>query len=45
MTTLEIVPPGEYQREMTAISVDGDTLVVSDQPGVLTTVTIIASQN
>ena len=40
-TTLEIVPPGEYQREMTATSVDGETLVISDQPGVLKTVTIL----
>ena len=41
ITTLEIVPPGEYQREMTATSVDGGTLVISDQPGVLKTVTIV----
>ena len=41
IATLEIVPPGEYQREMTVTSVDGDTLVVSDQPGVLKTVTIL----
>ena len=43
ITTMEIVPPGEYQREMTVTSVDGDTLVVSDQPGVLKTVTILES--
>ncbi|MDP6713865.1 MAG: hypothetical protein QF368_04510 [SAR202 cluster bacterium] len=42
ITTAEIVPPGEYQREMTVTSVDGETLVISDQPGVLTTVTILA---
>ena len=41
ITTREIVPPGEYQREITVTSVDGDTLVVSDQPGVLKTVTIV----
>ncbi len=41
ITTQEIVPPGEYQREMTVTSVDGETLVVSDQPGVLNTVTIL----
>lgn len=41
VTTLEIVPPGEYQREMTVTSVDGESLVISDQPGVLKTVTIL----
>ena len=41
ITTLEIVPPGEYQREMTVTSVDEETLVISDQPGVLKTVTIL----
>ena len=41
ITTLEIVPPGEYEREMTVTSVDGETLVISDQPGVLKTVTIL----
>ena len=41
ITTLEIVPPGEYQREMTVTSVDGETLVISDQPGVLKIVTIL----
>ena len=44
ITTLEIVPPGEYQREMTATSVDGETLVLSDQSAVLKTVTIIVGQ-
>jgi len=44
ISTLEIVPPGEYQREMTVTSVDGETLVVSDQPGVLKTVTILEPQ-
>ena len=43
ITTLEIVPPGEYQRKMAVTSVDGETLVISDQPGVLTTVTILES--
>ena len=43
ITTQEIVPPGEYQREMTLTSVDGETLVISDQPGVLKTVTILAT--
>ena len=41
ISTLEIVPPGEYEREMTVTSVDGKTLVISDQPGVLKTVTIL----
>ena len=41
ISTLEIVPPGEYQREMTVTSVDGEALVISDQPGVLKTVTIV----
>ncbi len=41
ISTLEIVPPGEYQREITAASVDDDTVVVSDQPGVLKTITIL----
>ena len=44
-STLEIVPPGEYQREMTVTAVDGDTLLISDQPGVLKTVIILESQN
>lgn len=39
--TAEIVPPGEYQREISVTSVDGDTLVVSDQPGVLETIAIL----
>ena len=41
ITTQEIVPPGEYQREITVTSLDGETLTISDQPGVLTTVTIV----
>ena len=45
ITTQEIVPPGEYQREMTVTSVNGETLVISDQPGVLTTVTILEPSN
>ena len=45
ISTLEILPPGEYQREMTVSSVDGETLVISDQPGVLKTVTIVESRN
>ena len=44
ITTLEIVPPGEYQREMTATSVDRETLVISDQPGVFRTVTILVGE-
>jgi len=44
ISTLEIVPPGEYQREMTVTSVDGDSLVISDQSGVLETVTILEPQ-
>ena len=45
VSTLEIVPPGEYQREMTVTSVDGETLSISDQPGVLKTVTILQPTN
>ncbi len=45
ITTFEIVPPGEYQREMTATSVDGESLVISDLNRVLKTVTIIESIN
>ena len=45
ISTLEIVPPGEYQREMTVTSVNGETLVISDQPGVLKTVTILEPQS
>ena len=41
ITTQEIVPPGEYQREITITSVDGESLVISEQPGVLKTVTIV----
>lgn len=41
ITTREIVLPGEYERRMTVTSVDGETLVISDQPGVLKTVTIL----
>ncbi len=41
ISTLEIVRPGEYQREMTVTSVDGETRVISEQPGVLRTVTIL----
>ena len=44
ISTLEIVAPGEYEREMTVTSEDGDTLVISDQPGVLKTVTILEPQ-
>ena len=41
ISTMEIVPTGEYQRKLTVTSVNGETLVISDQPGVLTTVTIL----
>jgi putative lipoprotein len=41
ITTMEIVPAGEYERTITLTSVDGDTLVLSDEPGVLKTVTIV----
>lgn len=40
-TTREIVPPGEYKREITVTSVDGETLLISGQLGVLPTVTIL----
>ena len=35
------MPPGEYQRQITVTSVGGDTLVISDQPSVLTRVTVL----
>ena len=41
ITTMEIVPAGEYERTITLTSVDGDSLVLSDEPGVLSTVTIV----
>ena len=41
VTTQEIVPPTEYQRQITVTSVGGDTLVISDQPSVLTRVTVL----
>ena len=41
MTTQEIVPPTEYQRQIKVTSVGGDTLVISDQPSVLTRVTVL----
>ena len=41
ISTLEIVPPGEYEREMTLTSVDGETFVISDESFVLNTVTIL----
>ena len=41
ITTAEIVPPGEYEREMVVTSVDGDDLIISDQTSVLKTVTIL----
>ena len=44
ITTLEIVPPGEYQRRMMVTSVGGETLVISDLPGVLKTVTILPAE-
>ena len=40
-TTLEIVPPGEYRREMTVTSVGEEVLALSDLVRVLETVTII----
>lgn len=43
VTTFEIVPPGEYRREVTATSIDGGSLVVTDLKRVLETVTIIES--
>lgn len=45
ISTLEIVPPGEYQREITVVSVTGETLIISDQPGVLKTITILEPAN
>ena len=44
ITTMEIVPAGEYERTITLTSVDGDTLVLSDEPGVLKTVTIVEAK-
>ncbi len=45
ISTLEIVAPGEYQREISVTSVDGETLVISNQPGVLTTVMVLEPGN
>ena len=44
ITTREIIPPGEYQREITVSSIDGDVLVLSNQPGVLKSVTVLEPQ-
>jgi putative lipoprotein len=44
ITTMEIVPAVEYVRTITLQSVDGDTLVLSDEPGVLQTVTIVEAK-
>ena len=41
VATQEVLPPGSYHRKITIISVDGETVVLSDQPGVLTSVTIL----
>ena len=37
----EIVHPGQYHREMRVIAMDGRSLVISDQPSVLETVTVL----
>ena len=42
ITTQEIVPPGDYTREVTVTSVDGETLRITGQTGMLTTVTILS---
>jgi putative lipoprotein len=44
ITTMEIVPAGEYERTITLTAVDGDTLILSDEPGVLKTVTIVEAK-
>ena len=44
ISTFEIVPPADYQRKMTVTSVDGEMLLISDQPEVLKTVTILEPQ-
>ena len=41
ITTKEIVLPGEYEREMTVASVDGEMFVISDQPSVLRTIKVL----
>ena len=41
VSTLEIVPPGKYQRKITVTSVEGQTVVISDLPNVLKNVTIL----
>ena len=43
--TLKIVPPRRFQREVSVTSVDGEKLVISNQPGVLTTVTCLEPGN
>ena len=41
VSTLEIVPPGKYQRKITVTSVEEQTVVISDLPNVLKNVTIL----
>ncbi len=45
VSTLEIVPPGKYQRKITVTSVEGQTVVISDLPSVLKDVTILEPTN
>ena len=45
VSTLEIVPPGKYRREITVTSVEGQTVVISDLPSVLKDVTILDPTN
>ena len=45
VSTLEAVPPGTYQREITVTSVEGQTVVISDLPNVLKDVTILDPTN
>ena len=45
VSTLEIVPPGKYRREITVTSVEGQTVVISELPSVLKDVTILEPTN
>ena len=45
ISTMEIVPPGEYQQEAIVTAVEGKILDISQQPGVLTPVTVLEPGN
>jgi len=45
VSTLEVVPPGTYNRKITVTSMEGQTVVISDLPSVVKEVTILSPQN